>query len=874
MLHFIDHTGHIFGLTSYASYPIGYEYETTNYIFWVNDEYSLKLSVNNYYVLPIRFISETVINNLSIKIDSNVFSFGCIDENLEIDEKSLKKELKINADTNDLNVISGVSAKNTDKIFNIYTFYVFANAKDEGTWTTNILINISDSNTNIFCPISIGATFINESEQLVINTRNIGVELPKDICKAVYQESFFNDVFNERLYNEKLKEYLINHMIIKSECGNYNSALASLKWFGWGDNIKLTKMLQTDNQFFEQFIHRDFSTFDNISDAFKHFKQSTYLSLTVNENVETGDNYQLDFSDASGGLFGEGNPKLKSLFDETVFKTYDEGDIQFLSTFYKYEIHEIMYKLSCVAQMYKKYFLPIHLNTISASVKHRVFANSIKFITSTNTTITETPVLAIDQSNNIQTNVTFPNTSILYLYNRNLLYMDENFNIFEKYTKDFCETSIDKFYSLGSESISVYLPILFESKTPDAIFDCTFVLSRENVQIFESKFAFTNNDKYLGFVIAPKCFSNTFDYTFWDSQFTLDVLCNGKWYKYNFTINIPDLDIEYYKLKYVYDNNTQRQINSINDNSIDFNADIFEPGLVQINDINFYEKIYKLINKDKTGKEFNNDFNDDFLALTFAKLNDGINLNTEQIKISNNEKYLNRIYIYDITNAVNHSISIDNYNFAFTENSVDPETGDYIFKPHIIDIYNIFFDNNGNHKIPGVNNYDFYLMHNNRTFYGVFISKNTVDDFTSKRITDELSTLPTIVLNYDDNSKYYKLTKYKYSDTFLINRMQLVKPDELDPNKNHFDADDIIVSKIDNINMPYIASYASKWEYNKISIGGETLPPVYSKTNVGIMSVDKDHLSYISGYYDVKVTYAIDDYFEHSKIVKSKILIK
>ena len=31
--------------------------------------------------------------------------------------------------------------------------------------------------------------------------------------------------------------------------------------------------------------------------------------------------------------------------------------------------------------------------------------------------------------------------------------------------------------------------------------------------------------------------------------------------------------------------------------------------------------------------------------------------------------------------------------------------------------------------------------------------------------------------------------------------MQLVKPDELDPNKNHFDADDIIVSKIDNINI-------------------------------------------------------------------------
>ena len=29
----------------------------------------------------------------------------------------------------------------------------------------------------------------------------------------------------------KLKEYLMNHMVLKGECGNYNSAISSLKWF-------------------------------------------------------------------------------------------------------------------------------------------------------------------------------------------------------------------------------------------------------------------------------------------------------------------------------------------------------------------------------------------------------------------------------------------------------------------------------------------------------------------------------------------------------------------------------------------------------------------------------------------------------------------
>ena len=51
---FIDNTGHIFEMKSYSEYPVGYEYETTPYIFWLNSEYSNKLSVRNYYVLPIR----------------------------------------------------------------------------------------------------------------------------------------------------------------------------------------------------------------------------------------------------------------------------------------------------------------------------------------------------------------------------------------------------------------------------------------------------------------------------------------------------------------------------------------------------------------------------------------------------------------------------------------------------------------------------------------------------------------------------------------------------------------------------------------------------------------------------------------------------
>ena len=75
-MNFIDHTGHIFSLPSYSNFPAGYEYDEQPYIFWLNE--SNKLSVNNYYIKPIRILLDEkyVINNnsrieLRIKLESN-----------------------------------------------------------------------------------------------------------------------------------------------------------------------------------------------------------------------------------------------------------------------------------------------------------------------------------------------------------------------------------------------------------------------------------------------------------------------------------------------------------------------------------------------------------------------------------------------------------------------------------------------------------------------------------------------------------------------------------------------------------------------------------------------------------------------------------
>ena len=75
-MEFIDHTGHVFSLPSYSKKPIGYEYNTNDYIFWMNSEYTGKLSVDCFYMLPIRPLLDGTKNiiDVQIEIDSNIYS--------------------------------------------------------------------------------------------------------------------------------------------------------------------------------------------------------------------------------------------------------------------------------------------------------------------------------------------------------------------------------------------------------------------------------------------------------------------------------------------------------------------------------------------------------------------------------------------------------------------------------------------------------------------------------------------------------------------------------------------------------------------------------------------------------------------------------
>lgn len=894
-MEFIDHTGHFFTQKSYNEYPTAYEFETLPYVFWLNAQYTKNLSIDNYYMLPIRPLIEKErygeIKSISIKSQSNIFKLVASqriqnelnNQNKSNEKKSLTIELSENSndlkdelDKDDILLIK-------DDKFIMLPFYIIGNSQYEGTFTTTILIHISfEDNIELYCPITIGGAWVDEIEQLQINAANMGVNLPKDIIKAVYQGSLVNDKLDTALYNDKVKEYLINYMTIKGECGNTNSVLNSLKWFGYGDKITIDKLLRTDNDLFTQYVHDNLSLKNDIIESFEHFVNTSLFTLVIKENEDL-DNIPFKFKtkDSAGennsetDFWGENNPETMSLFDKLVEAKYDEEKITFYKPYYEFTLQEMFLKLSCLKYYYQKYFLPLHVGIYSASIQHKEYCNDIKFtIKPFNAICANLTIL-----NDADVKVKFPEDNNIYLYNQ-IHYVDDLYNEFTDYEKLGNETDMSIYYT---DDICFSIPIKI---TGDEYYRCKILLARnDNKVIYESSFNFAQSKKhdYKSLVILPKIINKLDNINYWlNYTYVLYICVNDKWFEYPFTLNIPKLNISFGTLEYKYDSEREKQTQSVknftetitenNSNlssdeinkiirnfiteknssiyNVVFNAYMYLPYLVSVNNINFCKNVV-----DYTTKEN---------LLSF------ISKYRELPNISSSEKYYNRVHYFDL--------------YEVNDKQIDVQIKYENKKQLIGDLYRDFFDEEGNLKNIfdeyTSSNYDFYLMHDseNPEYYKGILPDSVLDNWTphwyvvfiSKQTIDKANLLIEDSFTINSNNKTYKLKHVASDNKFLINRMTLKDSGGV----NIFNTDDIIVSTINNIDMPFILELGSRWNFKPFSLGMNKEANVYSNTNSAIISMGKGNIKYECGYYDVNVRYSLDGNTQEQITKRARILVK
>ena len=726
-MYFLDNSAHIFELPDYTKNPIGYEYNENDYIFWFEDiNNNTRLSINNYYgkiinvlyeIQDIKDIENTNISslyNIEITCDSENFKLIRADEFQKklqenesildsIDINSKQQTKKLSSDNENDILIIKVSQDNKNYI--MIPIYIVGISKYTGTWLTNILIHISNKFTNKhnWCPITIGGIFNDEYEALVIHGKNMGINLPKEILKAINGTLYDNNVFDEELYNKKIKEYLLNYMNIKGELGNYNSAINALNWFGYQNTVELYKLLETDNKFQIQYIRDYFDIHQDIIQAYNNFLNSQFIGLKYKLNTEIG---KLDTQNINSKFWGEGLPLLEDNIgkykmintNEFLGESNIEGNQQFKysSMYMDYTINELMFKLSYLKYYYQTYFLPIFIILKNLYIEYKVYTTPNKYLTYTHSHIFENII------NNFTNNeICFSNENILYFTHQYHI-VDEFFNeynlsendyksnnktyyeindtclyipisikmkkIIKYHNKENLIDTVKYYYGISSEQINnnineyeqtinldIYEKEIITDETISGKYcNCIFILIDNDLNkiIYKSNFSFINNEnnKYLGFIFYPKIINELYNklYTYINKNYVVYINLNNNWYKYQFMSKIHEFDVHLGTLEYQYWNNDINYFNNkLKDNDGNYidNANI----IFTIHNIDSEDIKLDITNYIKDG---------DFFDLPSKYLS-----NFNQIKQITEDKVIFNIYMND-----SNFIYLNDINFGLWKN--------------------------------------------------------------------------------------------------------------------------------------------------------------------------------------------------------------
>lgn len=225
----------------------------------------------------------------------------------------------------------------------IHIIYVIASAADGGEYIGEI--NIGPTGERIV----VGADFYQENESLKINASNLGINIPDQVQRAIYDSNVHEEKKDNILINRKFKELLSNYWDMMANRGSYKSLINTLKWFEYGDLIRLREIWKHDD--FGCTVYDDRELKSILSNKYKStldsFFKTTYFAIYLALQKETG-----EFTD-------ELNPELT----ENVFK---------------WSINDMSIKMSLLGNFYETYFMPIHTELIHSTIEDIVFTNTIK----------------------------------------------------------------------------------------------------------------------------------------------------------------------------------------------------------------------------------------------------------------------------------------------------------------------------------------------------------------------------------------------------------------------------------------------------------------------------------------------------------------
>ena len=316
---------------------------------WFDGQQSVNIINSQRYVFA-TLNTLSAVNSIDVNLDLDS-KFYFIDESklggkTQIDEQDFYDLKSLGFVTRNLTLSKTVVGD-----WDIWTVVVCLQAEEAGSYIDELSISL-DGADPIY--ITIGADCYNEDETLTGNLQNMGVEFPSAIQKAIHTTNVHEDLNDNILLNRKKRELLMNYWNVVAGKGSYKSLIDSLKWFEYGDLVRIEQYWKTDVGGKEMFLGDDLETFlDDVLESELSYKIKTtydglYLLLDINDE----------------GYDSELNPKTKNL-DETVL-LWTEKDLSL--------------KMTLLGNFFSTYFMPIHLALLHSTIERRVYAYGLQLL--------------------------------------------------------------------------------------------------------------------------------------------------------------------------------------------------------------------------------------------------------------------------------------------------------------------------------------------------------------------------------------------------------------------------------------------------------------------------------------------------------------
>lgn len=337
------------------------------FVFWFDEEQSVNIT----YIKKVMFLAGTPTVEVSVSdgkfflIDPSSFS-------------SAQQETINSKDYYDINQINASTITAQGSLYDgtnyVYCIWIGTYSDTAGQYTDAFSIGSQS--------YEIGADFYNEDEVLTSNLENMGIEIPETVQKAIYESDVHNEATDNILMNRKWKELLLEYWNIVARKGSYKSLVDSLKWFEYGDLVKILEYWKRTDGGRKTLISNDLEQI--VSDLFRKqlsvLSKTTYIGLYL--ALEQPSRTQMDDSELpffmsnevwsdpqegqtaySGGprMFQENNPVLQQI--ASIWSAID-----------------LSLKMTLVGNFYATYFMPVHLDLIHSTIENIIFTNTIKLL--------------------------------------------------------------------------------------------------------------------------------------------------------------------------------------------------------------------------------------------------------------------------------------------------------------------------------------------------------------------------------------------------------------------------------------------------------------------------------------------------------------